>query len=95
MMKTPKERLSINAYLVFFLIHTAQIGIGIIGVQRVVFVEARQDAWIAVLISGLWIHLAVFVIYKTLTSTEHDNIFSLHTFVYGRIFGWKIGRAHV
>ncbi|NNU91066.1 GerAB/ArcD/ProY family transporter [Anoxybacillus sp. CHMUD] len=88
MMKTPNERLSINAYLVFFLIHTAQIGIGIVGVQRVIFVEARQDAWIAVLISGLWIHLAVFVIYKTLTSTEHDNIFSLHTFVYGRVFGW-------
>ncbi len=43
----------------FFLVHTAQIGLGIVGVQRVIFVEARQDAWIAVLISGLWIHLVV------------------------------------
>ncbi len=94
-MKTPRERLSINAYLVFFLVHTAQIGLGIVGVQRVIFVEARQDAWIAVLLSGLWIHLVVFVIYQTLKQTEHDNIFSLHTFVYGRVFGWMVNAAVV
>ena len=88
MMKTPRERISINAYLVFFLVHTAQIGLGIVGVQRVIFVEARQDAWIAVLLSGLWIHLVVFVICQTLKQTEHDNIFSLHTFAYGRVLGW-------
>lgn len=88
MMKTPRERISINAYLVFFLVHTSQIGLGIVGVQRVIFVEARQDAWIAVLLSGLWIHLVVFVICQTLKQTEHDNIFSLHTFVYGRVLGW-------
>ncbi|CUA79011.1 GerAB/ArcD/ProY family transporter [Anoxybacillus suryakundensis] len=94
-MKTPRERLSINAYLVFFLVHTAQMGLGIVGVQRVIFVEARQDAWIAVLLSGLWIHLVVFVIYQTLKQTEHDNIFSLHTFVYGRVFGWMVNAAVV
>ncbi|WP_163150076.1 GerAB/ArcD/ProY family transporter [Anoxybacillus sp. MB8] len=95
MMKTPNERLSVNAYLVFFLVHTAQIGLGIVGVQRVIFVEARQDAWIAVLISGLWIHLIVFVICQTLKSSEHDNIFSLHTFVYGRVLGWIMNAAVV
>ncbi|MBB6175983.1 spore germination protein (amino acid permease) [Anoxybacillus tengchongensis] len=94
-MKTPRERLSINAYLVFFLVHTVQIGLGIVGVQRVIFVEARQDAWIAVLLSGLWIHLVVFVICQTLKQTEHDNIFSLHTFVYGRVFGWMVNAAVV
>lgn len=52
-----------------------QIGLGIVGVQRVIFVEARQDAWIAVLLSGLWIHLVVFIICQTLKQTEHDNIF--------------------
>ncbi|MCG6171379.1 spore germination protein [Anoxybacillus sp. LAT_35] len=95
MMKTPKERLSINAYLVFFLVHTAQIGLGIVGVQRVIFVEARQDAWIAVLLSGLWIHLIVFVMYRTLKLTEHDNLFSIHTFVYGRVLGWIVNAAVV
>lgn len=95
MMKTPRERISINAYLVFFLVHTAQIGLGIVGVQRVIFVEARQDAWIAVLLSGLWIHLVVFVICQTLKQTEHDNIFSLHTFVYGRVLGWIANAAVV
>lgn len=95
MMKTPRERISINAYLVFFLVHNAQIGLGIVGVQRVIFVEARQDAWIAVLLSGLWIHLVVFIICQTLKQTEHDNIFSLHTFVYGRALGWIANGAVV
>ncbi|MGX1981645.1 spore germination protein (amino acid permease) [Thermolongibacillus altinsuensis] len=82
-----KERTLLNVYLVMFLVHTSQIGLGIIGVQRVIFVEAKQDAWIAVIISGLLVHLIIWIICKTLQATEHDDIFSLHTFVYGKTIG--------
>ncbi|MFD2446569.1 GerAB/ArcD/ProY family transporter [Bacillus sp. CGMCC 1.16607] len=46
--------LMFNSFLVFFIIHTTQMGIGVAGVQRIIYKESKQDAWISI----IWHHLS-------------------------------------
>ncbi|MBR8645717.1 GerAB/ArcD/ProY family transporter [[Brevibacterium] frigoritolerans] len=48
-----------NKYLhfCFFLMPGMQIGVGVLGFERIIAKEAGQDAWISVLISGLIINV--------------------------------------
>jgi spore germination protein AB len=65
-----------------------QIGIGILGYQRIIAQGAGYDAWISVLITGLSLHVILWMIYKICESVKGD-IVSAHTFVFGN----KIGKA--
>jgi hypothetical protein len=61
---SPKDM--INAYLLFFVVHSAQIGVGVHGFQRIVYQDAKHDAWISVLLAGLATHIVAFCMIKTL-----------------------------
>ena len=37
---------SVRAFYLFFIIHTIQIGAGLMGVPRILFLEAGPDAWV-------------------------------------------------
>ena len=49
----PKPQFLLSTFLVFFIIHANQVGIGIHGYQRIIFLEAKQDAWISVFLAGV------------------------------------------
>lgn len=34
----------VNAYMAFFIIHTSQIGMGILGVPKIIYLESKKDA---------------------------------------------------
>ncbi|WP_299095666.1 GerAB/ArcD/ProY family transporter [uncultured Metabacillus sp.] len=78
----------INAYMVFFIIHTAQIGVGIIGVPRIIFLESKQDAWIVVLFAGIIINLLIWVMFQILSRFENKDLYQIHC----TVFGEKIGK---
>ncbi len=82
-----RKTLLVNAYMVFFIIHTSQIGVGIAGVPRIIYLEAKQDAWIAVLLSGIFIHALVWLIIQILSRFENKDLYQIH----GILFGEKIG----
>ena len=44
----PKEGLLINAFMLIFIINGVQTGVGIAGLPRIVYLESKHDAWIAV-----------------------------------------------
>ncbi|WP_337988282.1 GerAB/ArcD/ProY family transporter [Lysinibacillus macroides] len=60
----PKDM--VNTYLLFFVMHSAQIGVGVQGFQRIVFQDAKHDAWISVLLAGIATHIVTFFMIKTL-----------------------------
>ncbi|MCM2589298.1 GerAB/ArcD/ProY family transporter [Rossellomorea marisflavi] len=80
----PQPKSMINAFLVMFIIHTAQTGVGIAGLPRVVFMEANRDAWICVFLSGLTISLVLFVMVTILKSYESADLYGIHKDVYGK-----------
>ncbi|MCM3728619.1 spore germination protein [Neobacillus cucumis] len=81
------EKAKISPFLVFFLVHTMQFGIGILGFQRLIALTAGYDAWISVIIAGLSIHIILWMMYRIL-DTVNGDIMSAHSYVFGK----KVGR---
>lgn len=84
-----KQQLSENAkispFLVYYLIISMQIGIGILSYQRTIAKDAGYDAWISVLAAGLTVHLLLWMMYKINESVDGD-LHKVNEFVFGRIF---------
>jgi len=83
----PKPPFLLSTFLVIFIIHANQVGIGIHGFQRVIFMVAKQDSWISVLIAGFVTHIVVFVMIKTLQLYRSTDIYGIHHDVYGKWLG--------
>lgn len=86
-MQKPSENLLFNAFLVMFIIHATQFGLGAAGVQRVIYSEAKQDSWISILLAGVVIHLIVWIMIKTLRKFEYLDLFQIHLQIYGTFIG--------
>jgi spore germination protein (amino acid permease) len=82
---SPKDM--INAFLLFFVIHTAQVGVGIQGFQRIVFQDAKHDAWISVLLAGIFTHVIAFIMIKTLEMYESNDLYGIQQDVFGKWIG--------
>ncbi|QPC46549.1 GerAB/ArcD/ProY family transporter [Mangrovibacillus cuniculi] len=83
----PTKRLWINAYMLMFIVHTAQTGVGIVGMPRVVFLESAQDAWISVMIGSLVAIPFAYVIYYTLKPFGRLDLYAIHDIIYGKWIG--------
>ncbi|WP_202081332.1 GerAB/ArcD/ProY family transporter [Caldalkalibacillus salinus] len=83
----PKEYLLFNAFLVFFAVHTNQVGVGMAGFQRIIFEEAKHDAWVSVIISVVVVHIITYLIIKTLEIYESTDLYGVHHDVYGKHLG--------
>lgn len=76
-----------NTSLFFFVIATAQIGVGIHGFQRVVVKEAGHDAWISVVLAALFAHIVVFFMIKTLELYPSNDLYGIHLDIFGKFIG--------
>jgi spore germination protein (amino acid permease) len=63
-----------------------QVGVGILGFQRVVAKSSGNDAWIAILIGGMGVHVLIWMIYKILDKQEGD-ITDVHRTIFGKWLG--------
>ncbi|MGD7008993.1 GerAB/ArcD/ProY family transporter [Metabacillus sp. 84] len=80
------EKYQVSHFLVFYLIHSLQFGVGVLGFQRIIANEAGQDAWIPVILSGLFSHMMVWMIYKILKGAD-GNIHDIHHRLFGKWLG--------
>ncbi|CAM3289042.1 hypothetical protein BRIN106911_05010 [Brevibacillus invocatus] len=83
----PKISNQIPAYLLFFLIYSNQVGVGVLGFQRVIAIEAGHDAWIAVVIAGIAVHLVMWAIINTLKRYPSSDLYGINCDVFGQLFG--------
>lgn len=88
------ERLQVSPFLVLYLIMSMQIGIGVLGYQRIIAKAAGYDAWISVLGAGLSIHIIIWMIYKICAVTNGD-IVSANAYVFGKKIGNMISSIFV
>ena len=77
----------VNAYMAFFIIHTSQIGMGILGVPKIIYLESKKDAWISVLLSGLFISIITWIIISILKKHGNCNLYEIHENLFGRFIG--------
>lgn len=86
MQSTVEERFQVSPYLVFFLIHSIQIGVGILTFQSVIVKWAGNDAWISILLSGGIIHVLVWMMYHVLNKEKTDLI-AINQKIFGKWVG--------
>jgi len=90
---SPKDM--INAYLLFFVVHGAQVGVGIQGFQRVIYQDARQDAWISVLLAGIASHIVTFCMIKTLEIYGSNDLYGIQQDIFGKWIGNFLNALYV
>ncbi|BBW97463.1 GerAB/ArcD/ProY family transporter [Geobacillus sp. FSL W8-0032] len=80
------ERSKISPFMVFYIIMSMQIGVGVLGFQRIIAQTAGHDAWISVLVAGAGGHLILALMYWILQKANGDFI-HLHHQLFGRWLG--------
>jgi spore germination protein (amino acid permease) len=83
------EKSKISHFLVFYLLSSMQIGIGVLGFQRIIALTAGYDAWISVILAGLSIHIILWMMYKIAETTNGDLI-DTHIYLLGKVVGKAI-----
>jgi spore germination protein (amino acid permease) len=83
----PKEGLLFNAFMLVFIIHSIQAGVGMAGLPRIVYLEAKHDAWISVFLAGLTTSIILWFITKMLGQYENTDLYGIHMDVFGKWLG--------
>ncbi|WP_079506727.1 GerAB/ArcD/ProY family transporter [Mesobacillus jeotgali] len=83
----PKPQNMINTLLLFFVIHSMQVGVGIQGFQRIIYLEAKHDAWVSVILSGVATAIVGFIMVKTLQAYENSDLYGIQYDVLGKWLG--------
>lgn len=76
---------TVSPYFAFILLHSLQIGIGVLGYQRVILKNAGYDAWISLIIAGIATHIVLFCMLKMLE--KDGDLISIHTTTFGKWIG--------
>ncbi len=80
------ERVKISPFLVFYIVTSMQIGIGILGYQRLIAKHSGNDAWISILIAGFCLHILLWMIYK-IAETVNGDFVTANIYIVGNFFG--------
>ena len=83
----PKASNQIPAYLFLFLIYSNQVGVGVLGFQRIIVKETGYDAWISVILGGLAAHFVMWIIGRTLGRYPSSDLFGINIDVFGKGIG--------
>ncbi|WP_042144577.1 GerAB/ArcD/ProY family transporter [Paucisalibacillus sp. EB02] len=76
----------ISPFLVFFLVHSVQMGVGVLGFQRTIMKSAGNDAWMAVIAAGILMNAIIMVMYLLLNKQQKDLI-DIHKDLFGKWIG--------
>ena len=87
----PKEGLLFNAFLVMFVIHVTQTGVGLAGLPRIVYLEAEHDGWISVLLAGVLTGIILWVMFLLLREYESADLYGIQVDLFGKLFGRMLG----
>ncbi|GGB58236.1 GerAB/ArcD/ProY family transporter [Fictibacillus barbaricus] len=86
MKTTIKEQYLVSTFFTFFLVHSSQTGLALLGFQDNISKNAQQDAWVSVILTGIVIHFILWLIYKILDE-KHPDLMAIHHYCYGKVIG--------
>ncbi|KOO50461.1 GerAB/ArcD/ProY family transporter [Priestia koreensis] len=86
-----KPNHQVSPYFAFLLIHGPQVGVGILGYQRILIQGAGQDSWITVITAGVGVSLLIAMCYYIL-NLERRDLSDIHRLYFGK---WLGGMANL
>ncbi|WP_330948564.1 GerAB/ArcD/ProY family transporter [Virgibacillus sp. MG-45] len=90
-----KKNIQFRASYLFFILASTQIGVGIMGAPRYIFQYAKQDSWISILISFLFMIVVMFAMLYILRSYGSADIFGIQVDLFGSIIGKILGTVYI
>lgn len=81
-----QTKYQVSPIFIFFLIHGAQFGVGVLGFARIIAKAAGYDAWMGVVLAGGIIHILVWMMYSLLKDVD-GNLIDLHQQIFGKWVG--------
>lgn len=89
------SNMRIRAFYLFFIISGIQIGVGVMGEPKYVFLDAGQDSWLAILIAYAAVTLVLWVMLLILKSYGNADIFGIQVDVFGKWIGKLLGTLYI
>ncbi|PKR78233.1 spore gernimation protein [Halalkalibacillus sediminis] len=77
----------IKAAYLFIVIHTMQIGVGLAGFPRIIYMEAKQDSWFVLLLAAILLHIVIFTIVYILNSFKNEDLQGILQNLFGKWIG--------
>ncbi|MEC5423746.1 GerAB/ArcD/ProY family transporter [Virgibacillus sp. C22-A2] len=90
-----KSIMHVRAFYLFFIISSIQLGVGVIGVPSILFMNARQDAWISIIIAFIYIVVVLLVMFLILNQYENADIFGIQVDIFGNWLGKMLGTVYI
>lgn len=90
-----KKGLRIRAFQLAFIVIGIQIGVGILDMPHYIFQDAKQDAWISIIIAYLYTLFIVWTMFMILNQYENADIFSIQVDVFGKWIGKFLGTCYL
>lgn len=78
---------TVSPYLVFFLLYVSMVEAGIWNFQKALVQYAGYNAWLSIPITGLSIHLIIWMMYHICSSNEGMSVYEINQRYFGRWFG--------
>lgn len=85
----------IRAFYLFFMIASIQTGIGVLSVARDIFLYAKQDSWLAILIAFVAMLMVLFVMLTILKQYKNSDIFGIQIDLFGNLVGKMLGLIYI
>ncbi|MBD0382581.1 GerAB/ArcD/ProY family transporter [Paenibacillus sedimenti] len=90
------EKYMISPYLIMFPLYVSIVGVGVLAYQRKLSEHAGYNAWISVILTGISIHLVIWMIYTILAShRDGQEIITLNHTLFGKFWGNIVNSAVV
>ncbi|MCZ8515445.1 GerAB/ArcD/ProY family transporter [Paenibacillus filicis] len=90
------EKYMVSHYFVIFLLYVSMIGVGVTTFQKKLSEHAGYNAWISVLLTGISIHIILWMIYKILSSNgDGQDVTTINITIFGKILGNFLNSAVV
>ncbi|MCF3942312.1 GerAB/ArcD/ProY family transporter [Oceanobacillus alkalisoli] len=84
-----------RSFYMFFIIASMQLGVGLIGIPRILYLKAGHDAWISILLAYLYIALLLFVMLYILRQYENTDILGVQTDLFGSFISKVLGTVYI
>jgi spore germination protein (amino acid permease) len=91
----PKEGLLINAFMLVFVIHAVQVGVGLAGLPRIVYLAAKHDAWISVFLAGIITSVVLVFMIQMLKQYDSADLYGIHVDIFGKWVGQSLNIVYM
>lgn len=82
-----KQNKTVSPYLLYFVMHTTQTGIGVLGFQVPMVNAAGTDSWLSLLITGGAFHIVIFMMFVLLRLAGDKDLVSINEWLFGKWAG--------